>query len=621
MARFFNFRKDASPEERILKVFREELSRSPRAIIVLVIGASRSGKSTLLNFLTLKEYPLLSKKGNITPEAKEMEHFETRAGNKPCTTDSKYKKVRGSEFMVMHGLKGVPPGTEDYDIFFIDTEGFGNIVGISEDLFLGIFSLLGGVGVLIYLDVTGMTDANRVKCLAQNISVSRFLGYNPPKTISIARGSKPIVEEEEDDDEAYNTKLYDSLKKQDEKTIPVFIKTLNEQAVIDEGKISILTMPKCDQIEGIAYKRTVSDLSSMIVSDTSIKSGKELLELISRSYDKVCNIKEHLSGKLTIDSIFTDLLKDFCWKMIKEKREDVLEIFRESNKESSYGDFSSICNGKDSKISNYSEEPYIRFERALKKIIPNLDQVDKDFLKTLKEKSIAKMESDIKGVSAVICEKMGDYKGTLYSLYEANKYLYKQRPSNRLTISSIDSYGNLVDKDISVIVQPECFYGPKNVKMYSVFPVGIKVMKIKTVTTIKDGIFYGKTESTEVKYKEDITDGYRFNFLSKTLVPKDEDKYIKCTYNYNKTWSWIFWATETIEKTIIKVIVDKECNFKLNKYECVRTDWKNTNTPENPTEWNKDLRGLEEFSLEASEHKFPDRENEAKLKYIEFVKK
>ena len=116
VVKFFNFGKGVPPEERISKEFRVELSQSPRALLVLVIGPSKAGKSTLLNFLTLKEYPLLNKRGKITKEAKEMAHFEVRGGDIPCTADFKYKKVKASEFMEMFNIEGVPAGADDFDI-------------------------------------------------------------------------------------------------------------------------------------------------------------------------------------------------------------------------------------------------------------------------------------------------------------------------------------------------------------------------------------------------------------------------------------------------------------------------------------------------------------------------
>lgn len=60
MKKFFSFKKGISPSEEFQK-FRSELLESPKALIVIGLGPSRSGKSTLLNFLTVKGYPFLNK--------------------------------------------------------------------------------------------------------------------------------------------------------------------------------------------------------------------------------------------------------------------------------------------------------------------------------------------------------------------------------------------------------------------------------------------------------------------------------------------------------------------------------------------------------------------------------
>lgn len=110
-----------------------------------------------------------------------MMYFKAQSGDIPCTTDFKYKRMKASEFMSIHGIDEINSDFEDFDIFFIDTEGFSTINGVSEDLFLGMFSLLGGVSVQMYLDQTPMTDIGRVKCLVQNLTVSSFLGSEHPK--------------------------------------------------------------------------------------------------------------------------------------------------------------------------------------------------------------------------------------------------------------------------------------------------------------------------------------------------------------------------------------------------------------------------------------------------------
>ena len=247
---FLKFGNAVPDEERLLKPFRDDLSQSERALIVLVMGPSRAGKSTLLNYLTVKQFPFLGATGGkITKKFQDVWKFEIAGGDMSCTRDFAYTKLKATEFAEMQKVTSSfihRPDFKDFDIYFIDSEGFSNIDGASDNLYLGLFTLIGAAGVQIYIDITPTTSTDRVKHLSQNITVSNAMGNQPPRTISIKRsGTSDDNEDEDDNIEKENMKLYQNLKKQDKKNLPMFTAAVQKIARIDVNKLSILTMPNC----------------------------------------------------------------------------------------------------------------------------------------------------------------------------------------------------------------------------------------------------------------------------------------------------------------------------------------------------------------------------------------
>lgn len=210
---------------------------------------------------------------------------------------------------------------------------------------------------------------------------------NIQKTISIARNAtfEDDCEDDDDDDDgsgndAYNERLYKALREQDVRNKSVFIDVLRKGVIVDENKISILTMPKCNSLEKNAFKRVLKDLAKMILGDGSValSSGAELLRKIDESYNKVCDCKDSLAGQLTISATYARLLKDFCKKTIKKKEEEVYDYFRSATEKTNIDDLKEIQEGNNHVVNQLFGKPYAYLEGELKEIIPNIDDIVKE---------------------------------------------------------------------------------------------------------------------------------------------------------------------------------------------------------------------------------------------------
>lgn len=560
-------------EDGILKDLEDDLPKSERTLIVLMTGPIRTGKSTSLNHLTVKGYPLLNKRGGITQEARKMMHFEAKGDINPCTTRFKYIKVRASEFMRMHGLGELSTSDDDYDIYFIDTEGMGNIFNSLSDLFFGVFSLIKAVGVLLYFDQSPMSNADRVKNIGQSIVMLGILGSESPKICSIMRGGNFDVdaddndesegeddpkEEEWEDTNKYNEKLYNNFRKQDEKNKGTFIRALKKEAIIDEKKISILTMPNCVETEGVAFERTMSDLSKIILEGSTLRSGTELLELIHDGYKTACTMRDVLIGQPSTNTIYINFLKEFCQRKIKDEENAIEKMDTKS-------------------ISDLSPSfAYDSFEEELKKFIPDVNGLDPmllQFLKDAKSQSEDRMERVIRNKAKI--ENNEDF---IYRLYEANNFLYAQRPNDTVSIDFIDKDGNTTGKVIDVLVSPEKFIhdnGKKRVECHYLIPTGIKVQRMKT--TITNNYVLGFSISTnKERHNEDVTNEYYFDFMTtkmRQLRSRSEDEIIgekkDGSIENDRSVEGYFgvWRRERIVSTKYEVHVNEDCEFKEVKCE------------------------------------------------------
>ena len=334
------------PEKRLSKNFRRALSNSERAVIVLVFGPGKVGKSTLLNFLTVDGYPFPRNGGSyIPPEAIDMAKFVVRSGDKPCTIDFDYIKMSASEFRGIHNIPA--DDSNDFDIFFIDSEGFGNTIGASRDLFLGLFTLMGVSCVQLFLHNSPTRNDYRIECLAQSIVAGKILGNSGSNIISItARGTADLsgVDSSNDIQEV----ILNKLKEQDEGNENEFIEKLREKAEIKEinnetgvtrNIVSIITLPECCEDNGAAYRERIKDLSRMILEKAEPRNGKELLGTpsdenndsktsFSKAYSKVIQHKQTLEGELSMSSVYNSLLIEFIKQKLMRIVKETLQDFR-----------------------------------------------------------------------------------------------------------------------------------------------------------------------------------------------------------------------------------------------------------------------------------------------------
>ena len=153
-------------------VFKNDLMNSTNPVVVLAIGQTRQGKSTLLNEILIDKTNGNMEKLMEDPLMEGFDsYFVSGDGFNPVTGDfSYYGPLKKSELCRRNNLEF--DGNER-DFFIIDSEGADNIVKMSKTLYIGCFALMSIVSNLIYVSKAVTIESS--KFIQDQLLVSKVL--------------------------------------------------------------------------------------------------------------------------------------------------------------------------------------------------------------------------------------------------------------------------------------------------------------------------------------------------------------------------------------------------------------------------------------------------------------
>lgn len=664
---------DAEYVNKGFDLLKDKLSNSKKAVIVMVFGPSRSGKSTILNFLTVRNYPYLKNSGIPKKSSKKNKSiFKVGGGEGSCTREFQFYMITASNFRRIHHLDSEPDN--DFDIYFIDSEGFSNKGdGASKNLFLGLFTLTGVSSMQLFMHRESMLNEGRIECIAKNIVSTSLFGNAQPLLVSVARGNpkgedgQKAVEEESDnrddiddidddneDDDDFdddsdsesededsqkkdNENLYREFNDEDKRNKPTFIESLEDYAVIkDRNKIEILTIPDCIQYNKEAHYRRLQDLSRLILNGTNPRSGSELYKEVEKTFNQVREKCGLIEGELSLDSVYSKLLNEL-FDSIKSLEKGTEKKFKDFIVKKELREIKALAsNGPLNKdLTEYIKGPYASLEQKITKYVPlkGLDAITKTLLGKIEKESEVRMKNVV--FNALMLEIVWrDNKAMIHKLYQVNKSLQVAKEGQTVSIKLIDKDGVETNKRVEVIVLHDSFNyenskDGKIDQLHYIFPTGIKITKITThvTTDVKLRIITKQKTTTEIN-EEDITEGYHFDFISMRAFPKTKDKYRKSIYKYLYNPSFLDYFLmslksypEIINKSTIKISVDKtHSRFKL--INCDVTEFDDVTTGDRKTEEKtlnpKEEDGYQEIVINAKPHEKHDKTNETRITSISF---
>lgn len=241
--------------------------------IIIVVGKSREGKSTLMNHV-------LCDKSSKLPESLRISYpFKAQGGENATTKEFLYYgPIKTSEFCRRNNIE-FKEKDKDCDLFFIDTEGTGNLYQMSKNLYHGIFSLESITTCILFVS-KGIIDTEGLLYISRHIQTSKLFNStsdnNFPGLAIIGRDigldnyEDPFEEQEKKRINQDKEKLNELKKRLIEKT-GINFSDLNLKYIAEPP----FDMPKL-------FCNSIKDLCKFIIDNSSAQDKKKPEEIINK---------------------------------------------------------------------------------------------------------------------------------------------------------------------------------------------------------------------------------------------------------------------------------------------------------------------------------------------------
>ena len=289
--------------------------------IFIVVGRTREGKSSLLNHL------LLDKNLDLPNNLRLSKPFKTRRGEEATTKEFLfYGPIKMNEFCRMNKLEF---NGEDYDCFFIDTEGTGNLYQMSKNLFHGIFALESISTSILFLS-KGIIDHETVLYISRHIQTSKLFNSSSKdnfpgfaiigRDIGIQNYDNPLEQQENERINKDKEKLNDLKTKLKEKTGIDF----------SEQNLKYIAEPPIDMPQ--LFFNSIKDLSEFIFQNSQSQNKRTPQEIINKfnSHEKFINkypvlLDTNSPMEETFNNVFNSELEEVSNKLKMENINLILE--------------------------------------------------------------------------------------------------------------------------------------------------------------------------------------------------------------------------------------------------------------------------------------------------------
>jgi len=328
--------------------FKNKLINSKNPKIVMVIGKAREGKSTALNHL------LFDKTLDIPKKLRKISSpFPSKGGENAITKEFLfYGPIKASELCRRNKIEFEE---EDFDYFFVDTEGIENFYKMSEILYQGVFSLESITSCILFVS-KGTIDEEGILYISRHIQASKLLNSTSDNSFpGLAVISRDVGIEDEDDydsdDEIILNKL-DSIRiTQDTLKLNEIKERLNINTgiIFSENNLKYVVEPHFDMSD--LYLNSIRDLCKFIIKNSknqSFKIPEDIFDKFKKYQDLIGKFQELLNTEVSMEefikNIFSIKLQEIENKIKKEDENLIIKKINSLNLQN---------------ISNIQKESYI----------------------------------------------------------------------------------------------------------------------------------------------------------------------------------------------------------------------------------------------------------------------
>ena len=288
----------------------DKLARAQNPMIVIIIGKTREGKSTTLNLILADKTVRIGSLRIKVP-------FAAAGGTDPETKEFQfYGPIKASELCRRNKL---PLIGQDRDIFFIDTEGAGNLYKMSNNLHQGVFAL-GSVSSCTLFMSKGTIDIDMAQYVRRHLQVSRFFARGSKTHPGLALIARDVGLSIESDDLGV---LDRARREQDRTNRERLEKTLNKDTGIgfNSSNFCYIAEPFIDETD--LFLNSIKDLVSFILSNGSSqtpRTGSEIIKHFVAADSVVGSHPELLNTTRSMEEMFRTI---FITELDKIERETV----------------------------------------------------------------------------------------------------------------------------------------------------------------------------------------------------------------------------------------------------------------------------------------------------------
>lgn len=332
--------------------------------IILVVGKTREGKSTLLNHI-------LSNKSN-NPPLRPSAPFLANAGENAVTREFQYYgPIKCSELTRLNLFQNLN-FPKDNDLFFIDSEGTGNINQVSEYLHMLNFCLEGICDSLIYVART--FEAENLSLLARHLQICKLFNNNKGSlNISLIISVRDVgIAENPENQNNNGQKEQDRINQNNQKTKDLLSRLGNQyNLTFREGEFKYFAHPFLDQTE--FFWNSIKDLVKFLLEKSSKEENISLENKISKfnsTMDLIIQYPALLEPNKPLEQIFNSIFE----QKLKDIKNRIINSNIGQNIINQYTNLEMVNLNKDAEIQIFLQECFNLYDRFCEEDFPGLSQ-------------------------------------------------------------------------------------------------------------------------------------------------------------------------------------------------------------------------------------------------------
>lgn len=334
--------------------------------IILVVGKTREGKSTLYNHI-------LSNKSN-NPPLRPSSPFLANAGENAITREFQYYgPIKCSEIAKLNLFQSLNFPI-DNDLFFIDSEGTGNLYNTSDYLHILNFCLEGICDSLLYVART--FDTENLSLLARHLQICKLFNNNKGSlnsSLIISVRDVGIAENPENQNNN-EQKEQDRINQNNQKTKDLLTRLGSQyNLTFREGEFKYFAHPFLDQTE--FFWNSIKDLTKFLLEKSSNNQENISLDNKINKFNKTMDLIVQYPALLEPNKPLEHIFNSIFEQKLKDIKNRIINSNIGQNVINQYTNLKMVNLNKNVEIQYFLQECFNLYDKFCEEDFPGLSQI------------------------------------------------------------------------------------------------------------------------------------------------------------------------------------------------------------------------------------------------------